>query len=126
VIVGPSGVFTVNTKNHSRCKVWVAQNSFLVNGQKTDHLRNSRHEAQRATKLLSAACMFNVNVTPIIVVMASSMKVRAQPEGVEVVGRKRIVTWLSRRPVALTPEVVDRIFEVARRNTTWRPPGVTR
>ena len=126
VIIGPGGVFTVNTKNHSRGKVWVAQNSFLVNGQRTDYLRNSRHEAQRATKLLSAACSFHVNVTPIIVVMASSMNVKAQPEGVEVVGRKRIAKWLSHRSVALTPEAVERIFDVARRDTTWRPPRSSR
>ena len=46
MIIGPGGVFTLNTKNHSRGKVWVAQNSFLVNGQKTDYLRNSRYEAK--------------------------------------------------------------------------------
>src|SRR5438477_4268030 len=124
VIIGPGGVFTLNTKNHSRGKVWVAQNSFLVNGQKTDYLRNSRYEAKRAAKLLSAACTFNVTVTPIIVVMASSLNVKAKPEGVEVVARKQIVKWLSRRPVTLTPEAVDRIFAQARRDVTWKPGGV--
>ncbi|MEO8698343.1 MAG: nuclease-related domain-containing protein [Acidimicrobiales bacterium] len=123
VIIGPGGVFTLNTKNHSNGKVWVGQKSFLVNGQKTDYLRNSRHEAKRATKLLSAACAFNVNVAPIIVVMASSMTVKAKPEGVEVVARKQIVKWLSSRPAVLTPDAVDRIFHHARRDLTWRPPG---
>ena len=123
LIVGPGGVFTMNTKNHLGGKVWVAQNSFWVNGQKRDYLRNSRHEATRASKLLSAACTFNVPVTPVIVVMAQSMKMKAKPEGVEVVGRKQIAKWLSGRPPALTPEAVDRIFDVARRHTTWRPPG---
>jgi hypothetical protein len=124
LIVGPGGVFTLNTKNHSSGKVWVAQNSFLVNGQKMDYHRNSRHEAKRATKLLSAACTFNVPVTPVIVVMAQSIKVKAKPEGVEVVGRKQITKWLSGRPPALTPEMVDRIYHHARRDITWRPPGV--
>ena len=123
VIIGPGGVFTLNTKNHSGGNIWVAQNSFMVNGQKTDYLRNSRHEAKRATKLLSVACGFDVNVTPIIVVMASSMKVKAKPEGVEVVGRKLITKWLSSRPAVLTPDAVDRIFHHARRDLTWRPPG---
>jgi hypothetical protein len=95
----------------------------LVNGQKTDYLRNSRFEAKRAAKLLSAACGFDVKVTPIIVVMASSMKVKAMPEGVEVVGRKLITKWLSRRPAVLTPDAVDGIFHHARRDLTWRPPG---
>src|SRR4051812_49034648 len=110
VIIGPGGVFTLNTKNHSGGKVWVAHNTFMVNGQKKDYLRNSRHEAKRATKLLSAACTFNVPVTPVIVVMAQSLTVKAKPEGVEVVGRKQIAKWLSRRPPALTPETVDWIY----------------
>ena len=90
----------------------------MVNGQKTDYLRNSRFEAKRAAKLLSAACAFNVNVTPVIVLMASSMKVKSKPEGVEVVGRKQIVKWLSSRPVVLNPDAVDRIFHHARRDLT--------
>ena len=126
VIIGPGGVFTLNTKNHSSSKVWVAKNSFLVNGQKQDYLDNSRYEAKRATKLLSAACTFNVPVTPVIVVMAKSIKVKAKPEGVEVVGRKQINKWLSSRPPALTPEMVDRIYHHARRDITWRPPGAAR
>ena len=65
-----------------------------------------------------------MTVTPIIVVMASSLNVKAKPEGVEVVARKQIVKWLSRRPVTLTPEAVDRIFAQARRDVTWKPGGV--
>ncbi|HXQ59492.1 MAG TPA: nuclease-related domain-containing protein, partial [Acidimicrobiales bacterium] len=42
VVIGPAGVFTLNTKNHGRNRVWVAENAFLVNGKKTDYLRNSR------------------------------------------------------------------------------------
>ena len=35
VVIGPPGVFTLNTKNHSRKKVWVAERAFMVSGQKT-------------------------------------------------------------------------------------------
>src|SRR5687767_11173747 len=53
VVIGPGGVFTINTKNHSGQKVWVAGRTFMVNGQKQLHLRNAVHEAQRASRLLS-------------------------------------------------------------------------
>ena len=59
VVIGPPGVFTLNTKNHSRKKVWVAEKAFMVSGQKTNYLRNSRHEAARASKLLTTACRLN-------------------------------------------------------------------
>ena len=64
VVIGPGGVFTINTKNHSGQKVWVAGRIFLVNGQKQPHLRNAGHEAQRASRLLSAAAGFRVDVVP--------------------------------------------------------------
>jgi hypothetical protein len=120
VVIGPAGVFTLNTKNHSRSRVWVAENSFWVNGEKTDYLRNSRHEARRASKLLSDACGFVVVVEPVIVVLAAALTVKSAPPDVHVVGRKLVAKWLSRCPTVLGPENVEGIFEHARRDSTWR------
>lgn len=121
VVIGPPGVFTLNTKNHSRKKVWVAEKAFMVSGQKTNYLRNSRHEAARASKLLTTACGFDVQVDPIIVVIAAELTIKAQPADVHVVARKRIGKWLERRPATLSPVAVEAIYEMARRDTTWRP-----
>ncbi len=120
VVIGPAGVFTLNTKNHRGSRVWVAGPSFLVNGQKTDYLRNSRFEADRASKLLSTACGFGVPVKPIIVVIARAIDIKAQPSDVLVVGRKQIAKCLSRSPVLLAPEGVEKVYEQARRDSTWR------
>lgn len=121
VVIGPPGVFTLNTKNHSRKKVWVAEKAFMVSGQKTNYLRNSRHEAARASKLLTTACGFDVQVEPIIVVIAAELTIKAQPADVHVVARRRIGKWLERRPATLSPAAVEAIYEMARRDTTWRP-----
>jgi hypothetical protein len=127
VVIGPAGVFTLNTKNHGRSRVWVAENAFQVNGRKTQYLRNSRFEAQRASKYLTAACGCHVSVEPVIVVMAATVKVKAPPAGVHVVGGKRIARWLSTRPAVMAPDEVDRIFAEARRDSTWRSrPGARR
>jgi hypothetical protein len=120
VVIGPPGVFTLNTKNHSRKKVWVAEKAFMVSGQKTNYLRNSRHEAARASKLLTTACGFDVQVEPIIVVIAAELTIKAQPADVHVVARKRIGKWLERRPAILSTAAVEAIYEMARRDTTWR------
>jgi hypothetical protein len=119
VVIGPPGVFTLNTKNHSGSKVWVAERTFMVNGQKQPYLRNSRFEAQRASKLLSKACGFQVNVEPIIVVMAAELTFKGKRPDVHVVGRKQIAKWLTGRPPTLAPEGVEIIFEQARRDVTW-------
>ena len=125
VVIGPPGVFSLNTKNHYRSKVWVAEHAFLVDGQRTDYIRNSRFEAKRASSLLSAACGFGVVVEPVLVVMSAAMTIKAMPDGVHVIGRKDIASWLARRPSLLTEDGVDQIFNKARRDSTWQPGGVS-
>jgi hypothetical protein len=121
VVIGPAGVFTLNTKNHSRAKVWVAERSFLVNGLRTDYLRNARHEAARASRLLSTACAMDVSVEPVIVVLAAELTIKAPLDGVHVVARRKIARWLARRPARLTRDEVARVYEQARRSTVWQP-----
>jgi hypothetical protein len=120
IVIGPAGVFTLNTKNHSKSRVTVTQCGIYVNGQRTDYLRNSRFEAKRANKLLSPACG-NIEVQPVIVIMAADLKFNSEPTDVYVVGRRSIARWLTTRPATLTPERVEEIFVQAHRDTTWKP-----
>ena len=62
LLIGPGGVFTVNAKHHPGAKIWVGGNTFMVNGHRQPYVRNSRYEATRAAKLLTAACGFPVHV----------------------------------------------------------------
>ena len=120
VVIGPPGVFTLNTKNHPGKNIWVAERTFMISGQKTDYLRNSIFEGRRVTKLLSRSCGFDVPVEPVIVVMAAKLTVKAQPMGVLVVGRKGLVKWLKSLPATLTPEGVAEIYQRARSTATWQ------
>ena len=52
LVLGPSGIFTINTKHHRGKKIWVAGGSFQINGQTQAYLRNSKFEATRVTKML--------------------------------------------------------------------------
>jgi hypothetical protein len=120
LVIGPGGVYTLNTKNHPGGKVWVAERSFMVNGQRTQYLRNSRFEASRAAKLLGAACGFEVAVEPIIVLLCAEITIKSRPEGVHVVSHRRIRKWLTKRPPVLGPEQVQAVYDHARRDITWR------
>ena len=120
VVIGPPGVFTLNTKNHPGKSIWVAERSFLVSGQKTDYLQNSTFEARRATALLSNASGFEVSVEPVIVVMAEKLTIKSEPHGVHVVGRKHLMKWLKSRPATLTAEGVSEIYDRARVVSTWQ------
>ncbi|TDD80408.1 nuclease-related domain-containing protein [Actinomadura rubrisoli] len=122
VLIGPFGVVTVNTKT-TRGKVWVGENGMLVGGTKVDHVRNSRHEAQRTRTLLATACGRHVPVQSVVVfVGATGFTVRkGGPKDVAVLADvKALRRWLRRRGRVLTPEQVADVREVARRPETWR------
>ena len=71
IVIGPGGVFTINSKFHERGNVWVASRRLQVNGQRTDHLRNAEYEARRVAKLLTQAAGHSVDVTPVIAIVAA-------------------------------------------------------
>ncbi len=123
VVIGPGGVFTLNTKHHKDASIWVAGNTFMVNGQRQPYIRNSRHEAQRAGRILAAACDSPIDVRGVIVVVnARSFVVKEDPVDVQVVNRSRLREWLRRQPATLDDISVERIFESARRMSTWTSP----
>lgn len=123
VLIGPPGVFTINTKRHPRGKAWIGERAILVNGHKTQYLRNSRFEARRATQLLSSACGFPVSVTSMIVfVDLEDYTIKQMPADVHVINRLRLVKMLRRLPETLDSGTVESIFAKARMETTWQPP----
>jgi hypothetical protein len=130
VVIGPAGVFTVNAKNHPGARIWVGGNTFMVNGQKVPYVRNSRHEANRAAKLLTLAAGFPVEASGVIAVIGAQggFTIREQPTDgrVVVVTRKKIANYLSARPVTLRPEQIEAIHQAARRSTTWRAASPAR
>jgi len=126
VLIGPAGVFTLNTKNHAGQSVWVAGRTLMVSGKKQRHLYNASHEAARAAKLLTREVNATVAVTGVVVVVApKSMTVRERPSDVAVVTDRQLLRWLSDRPNLLMPGQVAAITAAAIRPGTWHrsPPA---
>jgi hypothetical protein len=122
LVIGPGGVFTLNTKNHSGQRVWVHTHALKVNGSPhNDYLHASRAEARKASRLLGAASGLPIEVTGVVVVIAERLDVKGMPQVTPVIARKRIVDWLRSQPLRLTPQQVESIYAVARRPETWRP-----
>jgi hypothetical protein len=122
LVIGPGGVYSLNAKHHPGAKVWVGGNTFMVNGQRQPYLRNSRHEAQRASKLLTGATGQPVSVTGVVVpVGADDIVIKQPPVDVQVINRMRLVKWLQAQPETLDPSAIEAVFHAARRSTTWRP-----
>lgn len=121
VVIGPGGVYTLNTKYHPDAHCWLGGDVLLVNGVRQPYVRNSRHEAARAAKKLSAAVGEAVPVTGVVVLCrAEDLKVKAAPEDVVVIERYHLKRWLLRRPEVLNGARIAQITEAARHGATWK------
>lgn len=123
VVIGPGGVFTINTKQHPNSSVWVAGDIFLVNGVRQPYVRNARFEARRTERLLSDRAGFSVPTAGVIAVDGAikGFKVNQQSQcgSVHVVPRAGLTRWLTERPARLDAGGIECIYAFARRSTTW-------
>ena len=125
VVIGPSGVFTINTKYSPGKEVWVAGRGMYVGGFKQPYVLNSLAEAKRASELLSLASGLTVPVTSVIVFIdpakvthkAAAGGGEYEPE-VRVLRDTEILATIRTRPV-FSVEQADRIAKVAVEPTTW-------
>lgn len=94
----------------------------MVNGVRQPYVRNSRHEARKASRLLARATGQPVSVGGIVVpVDASAFTVKAQPDDVLIINRARLTSYLRSCPEILHPAVVEQVYNAARLSSTWRP-----
>ena len=120
VLVGPGGIFTINTKAHLGSNIWVAGDTFMVNGQRHGYIRNSRFEAERARRLIANVTGLDLPVRGLIVVVdPRGLTIRQAPDGVAVTTRHQLVKWLASQPHVLAPAAIDRAFDAIRRSSTW-------
>ena len=125
VVIGPTGVFTINTKAHANKKVWAAGQALRINGFRQDYIRNSQYEAARASKLLSSAVGRPIWVTPLIVMVGvSELNYGVKRPAVDVVTSRGIVRNLRRRRRVLAPDAVAEIADVAGRRGTWHRDAI--
>ncbi len=120
LVIGPGGVFTINTKHHRDARVWVSGDMLMVNGGKTWYVRNARHEAANATARLSEATGRPIHAYGLVVpVGAASLTIKNAPDDVAVVNRRRLVSYFSSLPTVLDKDTVLAVFEAARDSLTW-------
>jgi hypothetical protein len=120
VVIGPGGVFTVNTKNLTGT-VEVSERACRHNGYRTDYLPKSSHEARRAAKLLSAAVGRDVQIRPVLAVVVDDLIVNAMPPDVTVLRVGGLTRWLKSEPIVLNARDVIEIGGAATKPATWIP-----
>lgn len=124
VVIGPGGVFIINTKNHPGQTVWASQRAFLVSGIRHPYIRNMEYEMGRVERLLSSAAGISVEVSGILaIVAAKSITVREKHRDVTVLSTASIVQWLLDRRVVLSAVEVAAIGDSAELAATWQHDG---
>ncbi|SOD86504.1 Nuclease-related domain-containing protein [Streptomyces sp. Ag109_G2-15] len=120
LLIGPGGVFSINTKHHPKKAVWVGDDAVKVNhGPAEPYARKSRAEAQRVQRVLERYCGFAVPVEPVLVfvgvidlkVVATQLRVR--------VYREREVSALAPLAGVLSVAQVEEIYSIARHRQAW-------
>ena len=121
LVIGPPGVFTINTKHHRGGRIWVGDHALKVNNVSQPYLRNSRHEAASAARILSSAVGLDVRATPVLAfVGADSIKLsRSGPGDVLIARGEKIDDALREFPAAYSYQERDRIYAAARRAELW-------
>ena len=120
VVIGPAGVFTINTKSHARQKIWIGGYGLLVSGNKTNYVALAIEEARFAEERLSLKAGMTVPIVPAIALVNPGPRtVQAEPEG----GVRVVADWelleLIRGQRIFSDEQVQRIVAAAVRPETW-------
>ena len=125
LLIGPGGVWTLNTKNHPGKKVWVSPRQVRVDGHVVPYLRNSEFEADRVRRILTEQLGWEPFVKGALVFLTGTIvpdvTIKEMPESVLILDRMDIPRIFKRSSQRLTPDGIAEIYEVARRSTTWRP-----
>lgn len=119
LVIGPTGVFSINTKNHSGQRVFVGGGSFIVGGKKTRHIGAAQSEGRTATRLLSAAAGGSFPVQPLLVVAADRIAFGKKRPPVVVLRPDQVRGWILGLRRAYSDEAVRYLSMVAEERGTW-------
>ena len=129
LVIGPSGVFSINTKNSSGLDVWAAGFGVYVNGSpRKSYVKAAINEHDRVDSTLSRAAGFSVPVTTLIAfVSPRSLTLKHRPgdgrADIRVVTHSDVVREVD-GPRVMSDEQVSRAVAAATQGRTWltHPP----
>jgi hypothetical protein len=121
LVVGPGGVFTINTKHHSGNTVWVGKRTVMINGRKYPYLRAAESEANKVTKLIQERMPLAAPARPLIVVVdPKTLTIKERPERVTVLTAQQLRRWLTKRPQVLSSQDLAQLVEIFDNPASWR------
>lgn len=123
LLIGPAGVFTLNTKNLTG-RLTVYDRAILQNGQKTAFVPSALREARTVQDRLSAASGLDVHAWSVLVLAGRcEVQVKKPLTDLTLVSASKLPRWIAGLPGGkLTAGDVLRLERAARDPETWQPP----
>ncbi|WBU37875.1 nuclease-related domain-containing protein [Homoserinibacter sp. YIM 151385] len=121
LVIGPGGVFVINTKHHRGADVWVGDRAILVNGENRRHLESARRDAVDVTRRLAAEAGVPVRVNSVVAIH-DARKLTGNtilPGDVHIVPTSGLVGWLRSQPRVVDQASLGLIRLAAEQPTTW-------
>ncbi|MFD4917683.1 nuclease-related domain-containing protein [Streptomyces virginiae] len=120
LLIGPGGVFSINTMNHRGASVWVGDSMAKINGGKPrPYAAASQAEADFVRGVLGRYCAFTVPVELALVFVGLASLDRAATQYSVRIYQEREVASLGPLTGKLTPDQVEQVFAVARHRRVW-------
>jgi hypothetical protein len=121
LVIGPGGVYVINSKHHPGQVVFVKGDMVLVARRAQPYISAARRDAMTVAVRLSAAVGTPVTVTPVIAfVGADEVVIKFPPRDTMLTTRGQVLDALTRRKASLDAATVATIVDVAQRSSTWR------
>ncbi|WP_179083126.1 nuclease-related domain-containing protein [Streptomyces rectiverticillatus] len=121
LLIGPGGVFGISAKPGRRARIRAGESQVRTDRERRPcpYVRETRHDAARASLVLSRGCGFLVPVQPVLVfVGARSVEAAPELDDVRVLGEGE-VPGLGALGGVLHPDRARRIHTVARNRRVW-------
>ena len=118
--IGPGGLFAITIADHGRARVLVAGDVVQINGKRPAYVVETRRDAKRASKALSAAVGLTVPIAPVLVFVGSGqISVYGLPKGCLVATHRELDRLLLAGGDRISAATAEKLSEVARQPTTW-------
>ncbi|MFJ9039859.1 nuclease-related domain-containing protein [Streptomyces sp. NPDC102406] len=120
LLIGPGGVFSINTKTHPGASVWVGDTMVKINrGRPYPYVAASKAEASYVSRVLERHCDFSITVQPVLVFVDIAALDREVTQHVVRIYQEREVSALGPLHGVLEPDEMEQVYAVARHQRVW-------
>jgi hypothetical protein len=121
ILVGPGGIFTINTQHHCGKHIRVGTRTVTVAGRKKAYLPAAEHEAERVTTVLRERMPLVAPAQPVIALVdAKQISFRDKPDQVKVIDARGLLDWLERLQPVLSDDEIAEAVVILDSPATWR------